>query len=124
MAGMIEVKTTELIGPALNYATAIADGWDMLREFDRIAIKDYSPSEDWAQGGPLIEKYHVQTSFNGCGFSRSPTGEHWCAYACKDSGEELRPSGSGPTPLIAACRAIVAAKIGDVVSVPVELLEK
>lgn len=122
MTQMIEVKTAELIGPALNYATAVADGWDFSRQFYQVMFQGYCPSTDWAQGGPLIEKYHVQTSFNGCGFSRSPTGEYWCAYACKDSGEELRPSGSGPTPLVAACRAIVSAKLGDVVSVPAELV--
>lgn len=110
----VTLRTCDLIGAALDWAVAKAVTY--------VDYHGWSPSTDWSQGGPLIEKHHVQTSFNGCGFSRSTTGEHWCAYACKDNGEELRPSGSGPTPLIAACRAIVSAHLGDSVDVPAELV--
>lgn len=45
------------------------------------------------------------------------------AVVPEDDGEEIRPSGSGETTLIAACRAIVSAKLGDMVSVPGDLAE-
>lgn len=122
MSQMIEVKTAELIGPALNYATAIADGWNMSRELDRIAVKDYAPSEDWAQGGPLIEKYRVWITDQSAGYE-APA-QDWCADV---NGPQHMNKGQnyylGESPLTAACRAIVAAKLGDVVSVPVELVE-
>lgn len=126
---MIEVKTAELSGKALDLAVAEVVGWQPRTYRDGMVICSAmpgdecvaAPSSDWSQGGPLMEKYHVQTSYNGQGF-RTATGEYWCAYACKPSGQEERPSGGGPTPLIAACRAIVAAKLGDTVQVPAELL--
>lgn len=134
---MTEVKTADLIGPALDWAVAKVEGISThkFREktfalFGSLAIplgdaeNGYAPSTCWHCGGPLIEKYHVQTSYNGNGFSRSPTSEYWCAYVCKPSGQEERPSGGGPTVLAAICRAIIAAKLGDVVSVPSELLEQ
>ncbi|MCV4343132.1 DUF2591 domain-containing protein [Pseudomonas capsici] len=131
---MIEAKTAELSGLALNWAVGLCMGWEYRRCRDLTCMGWYDgkqenfqciswrPSTEWSQGGPLIEKYNVQTSYNGNGFSRSPTGKHWCAYVCKPSGQEELPSGSGPTPLTAACRAIVASKLGDTVQIPVELM--
>lgn len=139
MQKMIEVKTAELEGAALDWAVAVADSKSPqyskrlglhLAQVLRVSAAEtflrmgcrYCPSTDWSQGGPLIDKYNIQTSYNGNGFSRSKTGKYWCAYVCKENGLEEKPSGGGPTPLIAACRAIVAAKLGDSVSVPAELL--
>lgn len=131
----MRIKTSELTGPALRWATAkavrlepiiappeygVSSRVEVIAYGRRIA---YRPESDWSQGGPLIDKYHVQTSYNGNGFSQSPSGEYWCAYVCEDSGREIRPSGSGPTALIAACRAIVAAELGEYVDVPDELCE-
>lgn len=126
----MRVKTSELIGSALRWATAKADGREPIiigPEYGvpyRVEVIEYGrrvawrPDVDWMRGGPLIEKYHVQTSYNGNGFSRSPTREYWCAYVCKDNGQEIFPSGGGPSPLIAICRAVVAARYGDAVDVP------
>lgn len=127
------IKTADLIGPALDWAVAYglngepgfleAFGVRMLGRSITKAVRmgEIKPSTDWSQGGPLIEQYNIQTSYNGNGFRRSPTGKYWCAYVCKPHGPEERPSGGGPTPLIAACRAIVAAKLGDTVQIPEEL---
>lgn len=140
MTDLIETKTADLTGEALNWSVAKALGLHAyLAEPNygnphSVMIhgkkpgrflpfqERYMPSEDWRQGGPLIEQLNIQTSYNGNGFSKSPTGKYWCAYVCKPNGEEERPSGGGPTPLIAACRAIVASVLGDTVSVPKELL--
>lgn len=145
MSQMIEVKTAELIGPALDWAVAKAseipmfsmgvDGnWPgnnavtvatsvnpavivdlMGRMFLEANLRSvpWSPSTDWAQGGPLIEKFDVDL------FSPLGTGGPWGA-AIQMTAED--PMYEGHSPLVAACRAIVAAKIGDVVSVPAELV--
>ncbi|BCP56311.1 hypothetical protein K32_49280 [Kaistia sp. 32K] len=142
MTKMTEVKVAELSGKALDWAVAQADGRCLHERIRIVRYNDdsdyicedcgkdtymepirqtWKPSTDWSQGGPLIEKHNIQTSYNGNGFHRSTTGKHWCAYVCKPHGPE-RASGSGPTPLIAACRAIVAAKFVDTISVPAELI--
>jgi hypothetical protein len=123
---MQEVKTVELIGPALDWAIAqiegvevtIAEpqylvGWRVTRPYP---YGKYSPSTDWAIGGPLIQKH-------GCDLNCIAAANCWEAN-CWD---ERSPNPDlhlkeGETPLIAACRAIVAAKLGDTMQVPPELL--
>ncbi|MDP9528520.1 phage protein NinX family protein [Pseudomonas protegens] len=68
----------------------------------------YSPSTDWAQGGPLIDKFEVE-------ILRAGSAIHAKRYGMTNS------AGDGETTLIAACRAIVASVHGDTVSVPKEL---
>lgn len=130
MSQMIEVKTAELIGSALDWAVAKATSTDQL-DFvpwgDGEAVNCFcwlpdggrrtnrcSPSTDWAQGGPLIEKFNIgllQPSASMCGeWHASTLHPDFTDYTHKTS------------PLIAACRAIVAANLGDVVSVPAELV--
>jgi len=135
MTDLIEVKTADLAGEALGWAVAKAEGlnprleppqygnpWRVFCDTTFGNTKRYKPWEDWSIGGPLIVKHHVQTSFNGSGFSRSPTGEYWCAYVCKPTGQQEFPSGGGPNALTAACRAIAQAKLGDTVQVPKDLM--
>lgn len=127
-----ELQTSALTGPALAWAVGLGEGLDMFIQpgqyqngpgvFANIngrAVR-WKPEEDWSQTGPLIEKHHVQSSFNGRGF-RTTSGEYWCAYVCTDFGAELFPSGSGGTSQIATCRAIVVAKVGERVAIPAEL---
>ncbi|MGN8259454.1 phage protein NinX family protein [Pseudomonas sp. SMSB3] len=139
MTKLIKVKTGDLAGEALGWAVGKAEGLDLFlappeygnpwRVFARYQAsetehtKRYNPWKDWALGGLLIDKHHVQTSFNGSGFSRSPTGEYWCAYVCRPSGQQEFPSGGGPNALTAVCRAIAQAKLGDTVQVPKELVQ-
>ena len=67
-----------------------------------------SPSTDWAQGGPIIERERIDVYYflDGWGAEKS-TG----------------PMYSGSTPLIAAMRCYVASKLGDEVAVPDELTQ-
>lgn len=73
----------------------------------------WSPSTDWSQGGPLIDKYRPVIVYHE-GPDRTPMATMPSTHPAYESGE---------TVLIAACRAIVAAKLGDVVSIPDELVE-
>lgn len=80
----------------------------------------YCPSIEWRQGGPLLDKYQLDFSFERIGVIH--------ASPCKDDGQPViavrcEVNGQfGETHLIAACRAIVAVKLGDIVKVPALLV--
>lgn len=133
---MVEVATAMLIGRALNYAVATVEGWVFAiehrfndgghnhrpgdcwswwrREEQLAQFATFGYSTKWALGGPLIEKYKIDI-----GAPMEAQSGPWNAAS-----EWGHPNGyKGETPLIAACRAIVARHIGDTVSVPAELVE-
>jgi hypothetical protein len=131
MKSMIEVNTNELVGAALDWAVAQAVGFrvqhskrmglhcaEILRvsaaeNFLRMGCK-YSPSTDWSQGGPLIDMHDWALPY------RATARYHLGRY------ESCTPGGfphNGDTPLIAACRAIVAADQGLKSMIPSELLK-
>ena len=110
------MKTSELIGPALDWAVAkceghkpyFASGYIQLKRW--IPGKMFSPSTDWSQGGPIIEREHMDlTCWGGNTVDWFAEGSNNC--------EEY-----GPTPLIAAMRCCVLMKLGYEVEVPAELL--
>ncbi|SIR65520.1 Protein of unknown function [Aeromonas sp. RU39B] len=108
MSDFVEVKTADLTGPALDWAVAQVEG---VACTPHTIKRFYRPSTDWSQGGPLRDKYDV-------GIEPSvPDGRPY-AYV---PGRDLDGS-RGETALIAICRAIVAAKLGDVVQVPTALI--
>lgn len=138
-AEMIEVKAGELIGLALDYAVGLADGRELelpsavrgrkhvvwcdpfeIRLRGEVIGHDktrrnWLPSTDWAQGGPLIDKFNPE--------ERQALTERYAEVWIDLSGGDAKVGqGLGATRLIAACRAIVAAKLGPVVSVPLELM--
>lgn len=116
---MIEIKTSELIGPALDWAVAKAEGLDcgLWKKGSApgycVIIKStfFCPATKWSDCGPLFEKYMI-------GFV-----VYSDAYFAVVARNEMHGYENGPTHLIAACRAIVAAKLGDTVSVPKELMQ-
>lgn len=75
----------------------------------------FCPSTDWSQGGPLIAKHEISLH---CPQS---TDDVWAAWIVQSGGEFCC---GGWTPLIAACRSIVASKLGKTVQVPAELMEQ
>lgn len=130
MSDFVEVKTAELVGSALDWAVAMADGWKADRPQDGQVRKNgvyrlvgsrqersplspdwhYAPSTDWSHGGPQRDKYKVDITELDTGV---------LASICTESCECI--DGSGPTALIAICRAIVTLKLGDAVQIPAEL---
>ena len=112
------MKTSELTGPALDWAVARCEHDDLAAlniQFPQYA-KHYpkiSPSTDWAQGGPILgrERICLQIGHDGV----------WLAYEMQNYADEARHMQSGPTPLIAAMRCYVASKLGEDVSIPEEL---
>lgn len=130
---MVEVKCGDLIGPALDWAVAKAIGgyqgeyqfaenggqWPAWIFPGGVPFKatsgKFAPSTNWAQGGPLISKHHMDF----CCEHPETIG----AALCDENGMYIDGRMIfGKTHLIAACRAIVAARLGEVVSVPAELI--
>lgn len=140
MTDLIEVRVSNLVGAALDWAVAKALGWQMVRvpsDIDGnncgevLAPPDFSKdfqfpprgavpigyflrrwSTDWSQGGPLIDKHHGSA-------------QHFHGMA-EDSCYSGGPAGTeawsyGPTALVAFCRGLVRYKLGDTVQVPKEL---
>jgi hypothetical protein len=112
----MKVKTSELTGPALDWAVARCEGEAVHMVKGQLEARwtenGWKPSTDWAQGGPIIERERISLeSLYGVG-----TGENvWLAV------REEHPAVSemlGPTPLVAAMRCYVASQIGDEVDVP------
>lgn len=126
MNDLIEVRASNLIGAALDWAVAMATAAAELKigEQGIVCIYEtpeggcwtnlYQPSTDWSQGGLLIDTYHGGLHYEAhladanFRYSSGPgrTG-FWCY---------------GPTALIAFCRGPVKAKLGDTVQVPKELI--
>ena len=110
------MKTSELIGPSLDWAVAKCEGVQLWRSgmFGKVCVPTddtvdfYSPTTDWAQGGPIIEREKITTS---------DALDAWAA------GYRGTLTHFGPTPLIAAMRCYVASKLGDEVEIPKELYE-
>ena len=114
----MKIKTSELIGAALDWAVAKADGWsnDGLEDIvngDKYPEHDFSTS--WSQGGPIIDREDISTVREG-------DAAEWVASLYDYAASDWYLHTHGPTPLIAAMRCYVASKLGDEVEVPEKLL--
>ena len=130
-----KVNTSELIGPALDWAQAKCEGhdidslmggavWYWLRcslTGDLEVVEIFKPSTEWAQGGPIIEREKLCIGFqHQLDNMYVPTIDpDVICWARTTAGGYLK---YGPTPLIAAMRCYVASKLGDEVEIPEELL--
>ena len=122
----MKIKTSELTDAALDWAVAKCAGYVEQGVYGTPELRDsgvylcycdavlnscYSPTTDWAQGGPILDRERI-------------TIRQWTdmspihAYMPHDGA----PWGAGPTPLIAAMRCLIASKLGREVEVPDELL--
>lgn len=129
MTDLIEVQARTLAGAALDWAVAQVEGIEVAiaephygtdwRVYRPKSGEKYSPSTDWAVGGPLVAKYRLDITMERRDLI-------W-AYVTDIDGRPViinEVHGAfGTTHLIAACRAIVAAKLGETVQVPKELIQ-
>lgn len=101
----VNMKTSDLSGALLDSWVAKANG--------RAPESDYSPSSEWAQGGPILEREGIHVA------PMPAKGGTWCAISL--GRVQDRPSGGrgtwveGPSLLVAGMRAYVAAKFGPTV---------
>ena len=119
------VKVAELIGPALDWAVAKCEDKNGILHDDGITRciviaapsgvykGRYTPTVNWAQGGPIIEREKIGTDFLVHRF-RGPV---W--YVRIGGGDCMY----GPTPLIAAMRCLVASKLGTEIEIPNSLFK-
>lgn len=131
------IKTSELTGAALDWAVAkcedFRDGFAIIRVWNNRVTKiipgdyetrevytSYSPSTDWSQGGPIIEREMIQLTPK-C--MVNPLHGWAAAYRSFDEDDDVFAlhRKRGKTPLLAAMRCYVASKLGDTVDVPEEL---
>lgn len=119
------IKTAELSDTALDWAVATCIGFKTYNnkqielQYGRLNVcvypshcKQFTPSTDWSQGGPIIEReeslqlkiWLESTPETKCEVHIHNYKGDWVAF--------------GATPLIAAMRCYVASKLGDEVNVP------
>ncbi|MNJ59521.1 hypothetical protein D3C77_552090 [compost metagenome] len=126
MTDLIEVKTADLFGEALNWSVAIAMDQNpsvvpaqygvparVFVQKEGMSPVRYRPTVDWLECGPLIDKHNI--SLHCPQF----VGDVWAAWIT-GGGNDIAQGGD--TALQATCRTIVAAKVGLLVQVPKELL--
>jgi hypothetical protein len=133
----MKIQTSELIGPALDWAVATAVGCAAQvlpirsnsrivghrvyldpAERDEFGMVEFDPSITWSQGGPIIEREGISTRQ-----------AHDSTWRADYSEAKLKPDGSayaylqnrGPTPLVAAMRCFVSCRLGSEVDIPDEL---
>ena len=119
------MKTSELTGVALDWAVAKCKYPELVwgssigihHASHQIVIPHlpepqcyWSPSINWAQGGPIIER-------EGISLDQYHDFPNWAASCPPESGFNW----FGPTPLIAAMRCYVASKLGDDIELPEKL---
>ena len=124
------VKTSELTGPALDWAVATIEGhtqqqWDWYIGYNAMKDEDiqskcYAYSSWWGAGGPIIER-------EGMDIIHTNDSEWvWRATlflpvpAPYNTPQEVFRFG-GSTPLIAAMRCYVASRLGDTIDIPTAL---
>lgn len=116
------MKVSELEGTLLDYwvaraaELALCDEWDcsayggILIGTGEGDLTPFSPSSDWSDGGPIIEREQIQLW--------PPTHPHHSSWGATSKELEVKTAGIGApkygqTPLIAAMRAYVASKFGE-----------
>jgi len=116
------MKTSELVGAALDWAVAKAEGHEIDSLMggavwywrkcsltgSREVVELFRPSTNDAQGGPIIEREGISLDY--------AQAEDWGAKSPKYQWAY------GPTHLVAAMRCYVASKLGDTVDIPEELI--
>ena len=141
----MKIKTADLIRPALDWAVGTAlelpveicqvfqygrpngEHYISIGETDKDGAEvTFEPSEEWSQGGPILEQEGINL-FKHNKLSESQP-DVWCAHKVvprpnmEGSFNSCALALDGPTPLVAAMRCFVASRFGDEVDIPEELL--
>ena len=107
----MKIKTQDLTGEVLDLAVAECVGLNLYVA----RLQRFSPSTNWAQGGPIIEREGIYINcLRQPDYYRSAVWEAW-PYASTKFIQQ------GPAPLIAAMRCYVASKLGEELDIPEEL---
>jgi len=121
----MKIKTSELIGPALDWAVAVCEG-KLITLLCGVLVRNgptispthadplvlWHPQTDWSQGGPIIEREKIDIGW---------VESNWREIEGCWAGTYMTKIRYARTPLIAAMRCYVASKLGNEVEVPDEL---
>lgn len=120
----MKIQTSELTGPALDWAVARAEG--LLPTLHKNPYGYWvmpniagSYSTSWSIGGPIIEREEINLEIHEGGHTRASFYNMRLTF---DGRAKHYHHEHGSTPLVAAMRCFVAAKFGDEVEVPDELV--
>lgn len=82
----------------------------------------FCPSSEWSHGGPMLDAH-----CKGFGLVLDERAKTWRAFGYGDPAGDgihrFQRIAAGQTILIAACRAIVAAKLGDEIDIPEGIIQ-
>ena len=115
----MKVRTSELTGPALDYAVAKCERrpysviLDEIKGALPLLAPIFSPSTSWQEGGPIIEREYMSLH------DTTSVPNRWIA-TCHPA-ENRRCVEYGPTLLVAAMRCYVSKCLGHEVDVPEEI---
>ena len=123
----MKYETKELSGLALEFAVQKAVGaFDSEEDgMQGISLADYIEAGggwrlDWETCGPIIEREHIAIEFYGSYWGAMPKDAKGCEVPNLNPNRHAEMSNgwcpvmaTGTTPLVAAMRAFVSAKIGD-----------
>jgi hypothetical protein len=121
----VKIATKDLIGPALDWVVAKCEGhvraFDEGDEISGLSMKQWNwvPTENWSQGGPIIEREEINLEIHEGGHTRA---SFYRMRLTHDGRVKHYHHQHGPTPLIAAMRCFVSSRLGDEVDVPDELI--
>jgi len=119
----MKINARELQGPALDWAVAKAEGWDdetlacLCRQYETRFPTGQTPTTSRDQALLLIEQHLIELHT----YTGEQHGEHERWYALCPVDHIGRRGAFGPTPMIAAMRALVFANMGEWVEIPDEL---
>lgn len=122
----MKIRTSDLIGAALDWAVAKYEGNHITFAPDGLPSGQWEMySSNWSLAGPIIEREGIATreippvsGDNGCIVTR-----RWIAEMFRIPGGPRRSVAYGTTPLVAAMRCYVASKLGEVVEIPEEFAQ-
>ena len=132
----MNIKTSELSGAALDWAVAKCENLEIhtLEKGMKISVRNgelepwwvFTPSTNWAQGGPIIEREDI----NVTRYTRAEVTETnqeiyrkdgWTASTTATAYWITPIRNYGTTPLLAAMRCYVTSKLGEWVDMPEEV---
>ena len=126
------VKVSEASGVVLDWMVAKCEGkveqgvygtpqlWNIglhLHYCDAFLGASYSPSTNWAQGGPILTREHISRTIDHSGL--------WVAYwtdGYTEGDEGQKWMHCDRSELVAGLRCYVASKLGNTVEVPEEII--
>lgn len=118
----MKIQTSELTGAALDWAVWSIEFKDAAKGSDDLLLAalnpDYTPSTNWAQAGPIIEREIIDI---GADVIDGKVDRWGAMHAGAPTDNSIEWAQFGPTPLVAAMRCYVASKLGDEVELPEDL---